>query len=187
MITQMKAQTSAAVLTDGEVTVVLDGPARLRWSHRGPGEWLLCGLWPSGEEQQALLQRLAAGHPLLVVLEQRPATVSVYRQEVATELDRFESVFESDVLLELAVPVLDWLPETLATHGRNFVACAAEMVRTTPEALLPALIMDDGVVEANLRFARRTARPVSAPGCLEAARQVFAWRTPAPANAMVTR
>jgi hypothetical protein len=183
----MKGHPSAAVLREGDVTVVLDGPARLRWSHRGPGEWMLCGLWPTGEEQRALLERLAAGHPLLVVLEQRPATVSVYRQEVATELDRFESVFESDALLELAVPVLDWLPETLATHGRNFVACADELVRTTPEALLPALIMDNGGVEANLRFARRTARPVSAPGCLEAAHQVFASRTPAAAKAMVTR
>jgi hypothetical protein len=183
----MNAHTSAAVLRDGEVTVVLDGPARLRWSHPGPGEWLLCGLWPTGQEQRALLQRLAAGHPLLVVLERRPATVSVYRQEVATELDRFESVFESDVLLELAVPVLDWLPEALATAGRDFVACADEMVRTTPQALLPALIMDNGVLDANLRFARRTARPVSAPSCLQAARQVFASRTSAAAKVQVTR
>ena len=29
---------------------------------------MLCGLWPTGEEQRALLERLAAGHPLLVVL-----------------------------------------------------------------------------------------------------------------------
>ena len=184
MNTAVKAPTSP-VLRDGEVTVVLDGPARLRWSHPGPGQWLLCGLWPTGEEQRALLQRLSAGHPLLVVLERRPATVSVYRQEVATELDRFASVVESDALLELAVPVLDWLPETLATAGRNFVACADELARTTPQALLPALIMDNGVPEANLRFARRTARPVSGPGCLQAARQVFGSPAPAAAATMV--
>jgi hypothetical protein len=135
---------NATVLREGNVTVVLDGVARLRWSRRGSDEWLLCGLWPTGEEQRAVLQRLAAGHPLLVVLEQGPATVSVYRQEVAADLDRFESVIESGPLLELAVPVLDWLPEPLATHGRNFVACADELVRTTAKALLPALIMDDG-------------------------------------------
>jgi hypothetical protein len=134
-----------------------------------------------------VLQHLVAGHPLLVVLEQGPATVSVYRHEVTADLDRFESVIESGPLLELAVPVLDWLPEPLATQGRNFVACADELVRTTAKALLPALIMDDGDGAANLRFARRTTRPVSAPGCLDAARQVFASRTPAAARAMVTR
>jgi hypothetical protein len=173
------------VLCDGEVTVVLDGPARLRWSRPGPGQWLLCGLWPSGQEKQAVLERLAAGHPLLVVLERRPATVSVYRQEVATELDRFAAVVESDALLDLALPALDWLPETLATAGRTFVARADKLVAATPTALLPALIMDNGVGQANLRFARRTARPVSGPGCLEAARRVFA--SPAPAATMVTR
>ena len=183
----MKAHPSAAVLRNGEVTVVLDGPARLRWSHPGPGQWLLCGLWPTGEEQRALLQRLVAGHPLLVVLERRPATVSVYRQEVATELDRFASVVDSDVLLELALPALEWLPDTLAAAGRDFVARADDLVAATPKALLPALIMDSGAGQANLRFARRTASPVSGPGCLEAARQVFASRTAGAAMAMVTR
>ena len=168
------------------MTVVLEGVERLRWSHRGPDEWLLCGLWPNAVEQRAVIQRLTAGHPLLVVLEHRPATVSVYRREIATELDRFESVIESDPLLELSVPVLDWLPEPLAIQGRNFVTWADELVRTTAEALLPALVMDDGVGAGNLRFARRTARRVTAPECLEAARQVFGSRTPAVSHALVT-
>lgn len=180
-------QTNAAELRDGDLTVVLDGAERLQWSNRGPGEWKLCGLWPTCEEQRALLQRLAAGLPLLVILEQLPATVSVYPQEVATELERFESVIESDPLMELAVPVLDWLPEPLVTRGRSFVAGADELVRTTAKALLPELIMDDGCGDANLRFARRTARPVSPPGCLEAARQVFASWTPAVSGTVITR
>jgi hypothetical protein len=183
----MNRQMDAAVLRDGDMTVVLDGVARLRWSHPGADQWLLCGLWPTGEEQEELLQRLVAGHPLLVLLGHGPATVSVYRREVATELDRFENVIESDPLLELSVPVLDWLPEPLAAHGRDFVVRTDELVRTTAEALLPALIMDVGVADANLLFARRTARAVSAPGCLQAARQVFAARTPAFARALVTR
>ena len=133
-----------------------------------------------------MIQNLTAGHPLLVVLEHGPATVSVYRREVATELDRFESVIESDPLLELSVPVLDWLPEPLAIQGRNFVTWADELVRTTAEALLPALVVDDEVGTGNLRFARRTAQRVTAPECLEAARQVFGSRTPAVSHALVT-
>lgn len=178
---------SSAVLRDGDITVVLDGVARLRWSQQGHDEWLLCGLWPTSEEREALLERLVAGHPLLVILGLGTATVSVYRREVATELERFESVVEADPLLELTVPVLDWLPEPLAAHGRDFVARTDELVRTTAEALLPSLIMDVGVADANVLFARRTARAVSAPGCLEAARQVFASRAPVAARALVTR
>ena len=177
---------NAAVVRDGDLTVVLEGAARLRWNHQGPDQWSLCGLWPTGDEQRALLERLRAGHPVLVVLEQGPATIGVFRQEVATELDRFESVIESDSLLELAVPVLDWLPEPLASHGREFAARVDALVRTTARDLLPALIVDDGVAGTNLRFARRTGRPGSALGCLDAARHVFASRTPVVDRAMAT-
>jgi hypothetical protein len=174
---------SAPVLRDGDLTVVLDGVDRLRWSRQGVAEWSLYGLWPTGEERRDLLERLAEGHPVLVILEQGPSTVSVYRQEVATGLDRFASVIESDPLLELAVPVLDWLPEPLADRGRRFVVRSDELVRTTARALLPTLIVDDEAAGANLRFARRTARSGSGIGCLDAARQVFASRSLAAAGA----
>jgi hypothetical protein len=178
---------SSAVLRDGDLTVVLDGVERLIWSQAGPHEWSLRGLWPSSEQREALLRRLVDGHPLLVVLGPGQATVSVYRSEVATGLDQFASVIEADPLLELGVPVLDWLPEPLAAHGRDFLSRTDELVRATAGALLPPLIMDSQVIDANLRFARRTARMASASGCLGAARQVFASRTPAVPSALVAR
>lgn len=158
----------------GAIVVVFDGNARLRWEMRANGERCLQELWPSDVDRAELLQHLESGGALLVVLERDPVVLAVYPHEIVTGLDRFETVTSMSGLVELELPVLEWMPEPLRSRGMIFVDQTDEIMRSTPEALLPTLIVESTTDECQVRFARRVGRSVSARACREAAEHIFA-------------
>src|SRR5437762_10986114 len=110
-----------AVLAD-DVLIVLEGRRRLRWSVCGDG-WVLTGLWPD-EREQALVDRyLDERRPLLIVLDYESADVPALRDELR-ELPRGVIVRDEDEdddeddLVEISVPLLDWLPPALQRRGQ---------------------------------------------------------------------
>jgi len=161
--------------------IVREGTSRIRWAGGG-GTWRLTGIWPSAGEQLQLSAQLAAGRPLLVVLEPDPPSVPVWRSELADGLlplgpgrpvhsvNHEVAVEESpaeepeEELLDVVVPFLDWLPERLRARGRAFSEQARELISHTPAPLLAALIVEDEPVQDDqVRFVHRTGgRPPTA-------------------------
>jgi hypothetical protein len=127
-----------AVLSN-DVMIVLEGRRRLRWSIAGDGFVL------TGE-----------GLPLLVVLDYEPTDVPAFENEVF-DLPRGLDVRRcGGDMLELRVPVLDWLPPDLRRRGLTFAGYAASTIEATRACDLPPLLFDDAAQGEQVRFAQRT-------------------------------
>ncbi|HYH24785.1 MAG TPA: hypothetical protein VD834_05495 [Blastococcus sp.] len=161
-------------LTAGGVTVVVDGIPRLRWSSTGPAEWRLRDVWPSPQEERWLHERIAEGDPMLVVLGADTPCVAVYPEEFWAQRERFASVVEDAELVELTLPILDWLPEPLRSRGQVFAEQAAAALRSMPVALRPPLLVETRSEPCSVRFARCAGAPPRQEALLEVARHVFA-------------
>lgn len=141
-----------------DVLVVHEGAERLRWDGSGD-RWTLAGVWPD-EGDRALLERhLAAGRPVLVVLDGgAEAVVPAWRDELGVVPEGVTVRPDEDVpgLVDLVVPALDWLPAALRERGLRFAAHAAEVERRTPRQVLPALLLEPLGDTGGVRFAWRT-------------------------------
>ncbi len=139
--------------------IVMEGVSRLQWAGAG-GTWQLLGIWPGPGEQLKLIDHLAAGLPLLVVLDSAGASVPVWRSELAqTPMASalMAEVHTDEELIDIAVPFLDWLPEALRRRGRMFSEQARQLIGCTPSALLaPLIVEDEPAQDAQVRFVQRT-------------------------------
>jgi hypothetical protein len=143
-----------AVLSN-DVMIVLEGRRRLRWSIAGDG-FVLTGLWPDERELAFVNRRLDEGLPLLVVLDYEPTDVPAFENEVF-DLPRGLDVRRcGGDMLELRVPVLDWLPPDLRRRGLTFAGYAASTIEATRACDLPPLLFDDAAQGEQVRFAQRT-------------------------------
>lgn len=139
-----------------EVLVVLEGAPRLRWSATGRG-WLLTGLWPEPHDRDALERQLDDELPVLVVLDHAAPVVTALREELR-RLPPGVTVrgSDDDDVVDLVVPLLDWLPQPLRRCGREFASQARQRIDTTRHSSLPPLIFDHGRGAHPVRFAQRT-------------------------------
>jgi hypothetical protein len=166
----------------GEVLVVLEGPARLRWkpaaperpAHRTPA-----GVWPDDGQLATVRRHLEGGGPLLVLLDEARDPVLMLREEWQDTPCRLlgdltgpcAGGFVDDEVVEVRLPFLDWLPAAHRDRATRFLADTDAALSRTPLALLPPLMVEqphDGV-PPNLRFARRLAPNVVTAGRLTAA------------------
>ncbi|MFI0238027.1 hypothetical protein [Streptomyces sp. NPDC016845] len=151
--------------------VILEGPARVLWNEPAavPGKraWTPAGLWPDRAEHAQVRAHLDGGRPLLVLLDEARSRVPLLREEwqaaprrLMRELAgvRCENLtHDTDELVEVRLPFLDWLPQDHRDRARRFLAESDAVLARTPKALLPPLLAEepeDGVV-LNPRFARR--------------------------------
>jgi hypothetical protein len=151
--------------------IVVEGLARLQWAGSG-AEWQLTGIWPSSGEQRLVTDHLAAGRPLLVVLDLDCPSVPVWRSELGRWLPPLGLVnldlmhpdstgAEDDELVDVAVPFLDWLPERLRSRGRRFSEQVRELKGGTAAGLLAPLIVEEAPDrDAQVRFVHRTGARV---------------------------
>jgi hypothetical protein len=148
--------TPGPVLHCGEVMVVIEGPTRMCWRHTRGTQWTPTGLWPTATQRAEVLDRLDRGAPLLVVLDNVPATVSLLAEEFAHAPSPLAALAD-DVrgdLVDLQIPPLDWLPDELRRHGLQFLHASTETASRTPVPLLPALVLDEPAsAMPNVRFA----------------------------------
>lgn len=149
------------VLVDG-VLIVREGCRRLLWAGQGC-TWKLVGMWPDHDHDEVTSGHLAAGRPLLVVLDSEPTCVPVLREELAVpdalllQLGLLGTADAYDDFLDAQVPFLDWLPPEQREIGMQFACRSADAIRATPAALLPALLLDQPDSGAShVRFARLT-------------------------------
>jgi hypothetical protein len=155
---------SSPILRRGNTLVVFDGPRRLLWSAPEPGRHTPTGLWPAPGQAAEVLDHLADGGNVLVVLDQERFTVPMYSDEAAripAELAARTTITSDGVLSELHLTALDWLPEHLRQRGRRFLQQAGRLIAEHPDLLLPPLLLEEpGPEPSNLRFVRlRSARP----------------------------
>ncbi|MEU6389713.1 hypothetical protein [Streptomyces sp. NPDC046939] len=155
----------------GDVLVVLEGPARMLWDEPAavPGEraWTPKGLWPDATQHAEVRAHLGGGRPLLVLLDEARSRVPLLREEwqaasrrLTRELAgvRCENLtHDTDELVEVRLPFLDWLPQPHRERARRFLAESDAVLSRTPKALLPPLLAEEPVDGAvpNPRFARR--------------------------------
>jgi hypothetical protein len=167
--------------------VVFEGPARIIWHNGGNGEWTPTGIWPGPRQRAVLEEHLGQGAPLLIVLDDPNATVSVLREELErapqelhatlahqeTAGANTEEARHPDEMSELRVPFLDWLPDSLRERGADFLAESEETLARTPLALLPVLLTERKPEHraSQVRFARRLL-----PGALTSTRLSAAVR-----------
>jgi hypothetical protein len=153
----------------GGTLIVREGSSRLRWAEQDDG-WQLIGLWPGPRERRQLIDQLAAGRPLLVVLDRDRSAVPVWRSELAPAwsfpdlAQPADPNLEDREMLEITVPFLDWLPAQLRTRGIGFAEHAQELMKRTPPALLAPLIVEERPLpDDHVRFVHRTGnRPLTA-------------------------
>jgi hypothetical protein len=144
--------------TLGETLVVFEGPRRLVWARRGPDQWRPVRVWPDAAEHEDVLTRIAAGRPVLVVVEELPCSVPLLPEEAGQAPPELAGlVGEDEHGLVLAVPGLDWLPPAVREHGEEFVRRSRSMVETDPTLLLSAFITDGDTAPGPVRFAVRTS------------------------------
>jgi hypothetical protein len=148
--------TPGPVLHSGEVMVVIEGPARVSWRQTRGTQWRPTGLWPTATQRAEVLDRLDRGAPLLVVLDDVPATVSLLAEEFAYAPPPLAALAE-DVrgeVVDLQIPLLDWLPDELRRRGLRFLHASTETASRTPVPLRPALVLDEPPsAMPNVRFA----------------------------------
>ena len=187
--------------TFGDVLVVHEGPARVRWQPAGLGALQTpVGLWPSFAEREELKLRLGRRDPVLVVLPYEDSTVHLLPEEASAAPMSVYGLMRKDAnLYELQVPALDWLPRPLARRGLEFLASRAAWAAGVPRTALPPLLVEGGLdglhgtdmpdapsPEAardrdHVRFAWRTSLASLGPGAfVELAARVFP-RSTAPA------
>ena len=167
------AQMAQTVATErhGDTLVVFEGSRRMLWSRPGPGRWRPVGIWPQAADAAALTAHLAARRNVLVVLDGAEHTVSLLAEELAAapaSVRRLVRGPDPSVPgpapypvepVDVRIPVLDWLPGPLRRPGVEFLRTGAELVRRTPAALLPPLLIDVfDPARPHLRFALRTQR-----------------------------
>jgi hypothetical protein len=148
--------TPGPILHYGEVMVVIEGPARVTWRRSGGARWTPTGLWPTATQWAEVVDRLDRGAPLLVVLDDVPAKVSLLAEEFADAPPPLAALAQ-DVrgeVVDLQIPLLDWLPAELRRRGLQFLHASTETASRTPVPLLPALVLDEPAsVMPNVRFA----------------------------------
>lgn len=147
----------------GGALVVFEGSRRMRWSRPAPGRWRPVGIWPGAAEAEALAEHLAARGNVLVVLDRAEHTVSLLAEELAGAPAAVRRLLPGagpgpdDLVVDVSIPALDWLPAPLRLRGIEFLVRAAEFAERTPAMLLPPLLTDEPDPERpHLRFALRT-------------------------------
>ncbi|GHG97535.1 hypothetical protein [Streptomyces rubradiris] len=137
--------------------VVFEGPSRVLWTPGAPGSPVPAGLWPTAADAAEVAARIARREPVLVVLEEIAATVSVWRHELDRAPAELAELAEGEgELLDLRVPALDWLPEPLRERGLAFWHRSTARAAREPAVLLPAVLLDEPDEGApGVRFARR--------------------------------
>jgi hypothetical protein len=143
-----------AVLSN-DVMIVLEGRRRLRWSIAGDS-FVLTGLWPDERELANVNRHLDAGRPLLVVLDYEPVDVPAFENEVFDLPPGLDIRRCGGDMLELRVPLLNWLPVDLRRRGLTFAGHAASAMDATPACDLPQLLFDEAARGEQIRFAQRT-------------------------------
>lgn len=162
-----------------DALVVFEGPARVSWALGRAGQWTPVRVWPAPGDRDLLHRQLGSGAPTVVVLDQARATVLMLREEwdrapgtVRSRLAAAGPPADDDVeVLELRVPMLDWLPAQRA-RAEDYLAETDEVLASTPHALLPPLLVDSREV-SGVRFVRRVLPALLSPERLaEAVRQI---------------
>ncbi|POX43752.1 hypothetical protein C3488_35255 [Streptomyces sp. Ru72] len=126
-----------------------------------------------------MLDHLADGGNVLVMLSEENSTVPMYVEEAAAipaELaDRIE-VTTDGALAYLHLTALDWLPDHLRQRGLRFLRETVRVLASLPDAFLPPLLLEEPSSEAsNLRFARlRTVRTLTEDRILPLSDYLFA-------------
>jgi hypothetical protein len=139
--------------------VVTDDASRVRWQRSGT-VLNYAGTWPSSHERTALVRRLRNGTNALVVVPMVNPTVDALRDGVTfTASDSSE--LTADDLIEIPVPVLDWMPTRLRLVGHyQRRAVATEMARV-PAVLRPPIVVRSG--SRHVKFAIRTGGTAAIP------------------------
>ncbi len=146
----------------GSTLVIFDGPRRLTWSTNPPGQWSPVSLWPTHHQAERVLDYLHKGGSVLVMVEQEQTNIPLYIEEAARFPDSVSArLSQDDVITDLQIPALDWLPEALRERGLRFLRDTSRTIHSRPEMLLPQLLLEEpGADPCNLRFARvRAPRP----------------------------
>ncbi|MFI9345749.1 hypothetical protein ACIG0D_31495 [Streptomyces sp. NPDC052773] len=166
----------------GEVLVVLEGPARVRWKQptaERANHWTPTGIWPDEGQLAMVREHLENEGPLLVLLDEARDPVPMLREEwQAAPCRLLEDLtgpcpgnLVDDEVVELRLPFLDWLPAAHRDRAARFLADSDTALSRTPLALLPPLMVEkkhDGVPPSP-RFARRLVPNALTPGRLTAA------------------
>ncbi|MFF8999761.1 hypothetical protein ACF1GW_14480 [Streptomyces achromogenes] len=166
----------------GEVLVVLEGPARVRWKQpiaERAIHWTPTGIWPDEGQLAMVREHLENERPLLVLLDEARDPVPMLREEWQAApcrlLEDLTGPCPGDLLddevVELRLPFLDWLPASHRDRAARFLADSDTALSRTPLALLPPLMVEkkhDGVPPSP-RFARRLVPNALTAGRLTAA------------------
>jgi hypothetical protein len=119
-----------------EILVVREGSGRITWDRIGPALWEPVDVWPQPHHVDMVHSHLDLGGRVLVLLDDSvdsrsvaagdgAVRVPVLAQEIIGAPEHVKALCErdderddaADDLVELAVPLLDWLPETLRAQG----------------------------------------------------------------------
>ncbi|MBO0748386.1 MAG: hypothetical protein J2O47_08540, partial [Acidimicrobiaceae bacterium] len=119
----------------GLVSIVMEG-RRLQWRRTAAG-FELAGLWPDGDERQAIARHLDDGTPMVIVLEYQTSTLSALVEECRSLPEGVSVVHQAGGVVDLEVRELDWLPHPLRQRGLDFQARARAIAFSTPVHLLP--------------------------------------------------
>ncbi|MCU1612682.1 MAG: hypothetical protein JWO98_222 [Frankiales bacterium] len=138
-----------------DALIIFEGPRRLQWQHVGSA-WRLTGLWPTAPDRLLVDRYVDAGRPILVVLDREPSVVIAFVEEVPEVPDGIIVRGCDNGLIDLEVPMLDWLPGPLRSRGAALARQAALAERATPLYALPPLLVDMAPPGSPVRFAVRT-------------------------------
>ena len=150
--------TSHATLRSGDALVVFEGPKRIVWGRASHDLGTLRELWPDARQDAEVRRRIAAGEPLLVILDKPDPVVSLLAEELVGAPPALAALADAPAgeLVRLRIPTLDWLPDDLRRRGRRFLAASIERTSAIPRALLPALVFDKPDASTpHVRFAHR--------------------------------
>jgi hypothetical protein len=160
----MRPALTLATERHGSTLVVFEGGRRMLWTRPAPDRWRPAGIWPEGPDAVALQEHLAARRNLLVVFDGGEPTVSLLAEELAAAPPSVRRLVPGcdprpPEPVEVAIPLLDWLPGPQRRRGVAFLRRGGELTRATPAVLLPPLLTDDpDPARPHLRFALRTQR-----------------------------
>jgi hypothetical protein len=154
--------------------VVLEGSARVSWRRAAAAEWVPIGVWPSAEQADEVVTRIARNEQVLILLSSEPSRVDLMAEEFAAAPAAVKALAvepEADPVT-LAIPELNWLPQHLQERGLRFGRQAAAIKAATPRALLPPLLLEPPHSQASsLRFGlqRSSAMPLGLAAVVRAA------------------
>ncbi|MCX4763950.1 hypothetical protein OG562_23910 [Streptomyces sp. NBC_01275] len=161
----------------GSALVVFEGTGRLPFRRDGSGEWRADSLWPGPQDAQALEEYLADGSPMLIVLNREPAVVSLTPTEFSALPPGIgETVGTDSEIIDIEIPRLNWLPDSLRERGLRHLANASGTLREVPALMLPPLLLDNAERAApQVRFAvRASSAPLYAHQLEQVILHVFA-------------